>query len=71
MVADGKCDFLVFNRLWPWDHAPGWLLHREAGGYSAGFDGRPYSPTRVDGGLICAPDRDGWQAVRDALMGPG
>jgi fructose-1,6-bisphosphatase/inositol monophosphatase family enzyme len=69
MVADGHCHFLFFNRLYPWDHAPGWLLHREAGGYSAQFDGRPYDPTRIDGGLICAPDELSWQALRDALLG--
>ena len=68
MVADGHCHFLFFNRLYPWDHAPGWLLHQEAGGYAAQFDGRPYDPTRLDGGLICAPDRPSWQALRDLLL---
>jgi fructose-1,6-bisphosphatase/inositol monophosphatase family enzyme len=68
MVASGHCHFLFFNRLYPWDHAPGWLLHQEAGGYSAGFDGTPYSPTRIDGGLICAPDRQCWAALRQTLL---
>ena len=44
MMAAGSCHFLLFNRLMPWDHAPGWLLHREAGGYAARFDGTPYLP---------------------------
>lgn len=70
MVAAGHCHFLFFNRLYPWDHAPGWLLHREAGGYGMQLDGRPYDPTRTDAGLICAPDRASWQAVRDTLLGP-
>lgn len=69
MVAAGFCHFLFFNRLYPWDHAPGWLLHQEAGGYAAKLDGTPYDPTRVDGGLICAPDRDFWAAVRETLLG--
>lgn len=69
MVAGGHCHFLLFYRLLPWDHAPGWLLHREAGGTAAMFDGSPYSPTRTGGGLICAPDAAGWQAVRTALLG--
>ena len=60
--------YLFFNRLMPWDHAPGWLLHQEAGGYSARLDGSPYTPLRTDGGLICAPDRDSWQAVRGVLL---
>ncbi len=54
----------------PWDHAPGWLLHQEAGGYSARLDGSAvYARLVTDGGLICAPDRASWQAVRDALLG--
>ena len=69
MLAGGHCHFLFFNKLMPWDHAPGWLLHREAGGYSARFDGSAYKPAiQIDGGLICAPDRDGWAAVRDTLL---
>jgi fructose-1,6-bisphosphatase/inositol monophosphatase family enzyme len=69
MVAAGYCHFLFFNRLYPWDHAPGWLLHQEAGGYSAKLDGTPYDPTRVEGGLICAPDQVSWAALRDTLLG--
>ena len=59
---------LFFNRLLPWDHAPGWLLHQEAGGYSARLDGSDYTPLHTDGGLICAPDRDSWEAVREVLL---
>jgi fructose-1,6-bisphosphatase/inositol monophosphatase family enzyme len=71
MLAAGHCHFLVFNRLWPWDHAPGWLLHQEAGGFSARFDGSDYTPATHDGGLICAPDRASWAALRDVLLQPG
>jgi len=46
MAAADHCHVLFFNRLMPWDHAPGWLLHQGAGGYSAHFD--------TVGGLICA-----------------
>ena len=69
MVAMGGCDFVLFNRLLPWDHAPGWLLHREAGGYSARLDGSAYHPTMTGGGLICAPDRQGWDALHAVLIG--
>jgi fructose-1,6-bisphosphatase/inositol monophosphatase family enzyme len=68
MLAAGQCDYLMFNRLMPWDHAPGWLLHREAGGYSAQFDGSPYRPDTTGGGLICTSDRASWQALRTALL---
>jgi fructose-1,6-bisphosphatase/inositol monophosphatase family enzyme len=69
MAAAGFCHVLFFNRLMPWDHAPGWLLHQEAGGYSAHFDGKGYKPAHTVGGLICAPDRTSWEMVRDGLLG--
>ena len=68
MLAAGHCHFLMFNRLMPWDHLPGWLLHREAGGYAARFDGSQYRPGTVDGGLICAPDRDSYERLRSAIL---
>jgi fructose-1,6-bisphosphatase/inositol monophosphatase family enzyme len=70
LAAAGHCHFLLYHRLLPWDHAPGWLLHREAGGYSAHFDGTPYRPSQVSRGLICAPDRESWGALRETLL-PG
>ncbi len=68
MMSGGHGHFAFYYRLYPWDHAPGWLLHKEAGGYAATFDGKPYDPTDIYSGLICAPDRDGWDAVRTALL---
>ena len=67
-VAAGHWHYLMFNRLMPWDHLPGWLLHREAGGWSARFDGSEYRPGQAGGGLICAPDRESWGALRAALL---
>jgi fructose-1,6-bisphosphatase/inositol monophosphatase family enzyme len=69
MAAAGHCHVLMYNRLMPWDHAAGWLLHKEAGGCSAHFDGTAYEPSHLAGGLICAPDPDSWLAVREALLG--
>jgi fructose-1,6-bisphosphatase/inositol monophosphatase family enzyme len=70
LAAAGYCHYLLFGKLMPWDHAPGWLLHREAGGYSAMFDGSPYSVSVHAGGLICAPDAESWRGLRDALLTP-
>lgn len=70
MAAAGQLHFLLFHRLYPWDHAPGWLLHREAGGYAATLDGAPYRPSRIDGGLIATPDRDSWLELREGLFRP-
>lgn len=69
LAAAGHCELLVYNKLMPWDHAAGWLLHREAGGYGAHFDGTDYLPVHVTGGLICAPDRDSWLSARQCLFG--
>jgi fructose-1,6-bisphosphatase/inositol monophosphatase family enzyme len=69
MLAAGHCHFVMFNRLMPWDHLPGCLLHQEAGGYAARFDGSAYVPGQTAGGLICAPDRESWLALRHALLG--
>jgi fructose-1,6-bisphosphatase/inositol monophosphatase family enzyme len=68
MAASGFCHLLFYNRLMPWDHAAGWLLHREAGGYSAHFDGSPYRPVDLTGGLICAPNQESWALARQALF---
>ena len=68
ILAAGHCHYLVYGRLLPWDHAPGWLLHREAGGYSARFDGSSYRPSHYDGGLICAPDAASWLSLYNALI---
>ncbi len=70
LAADGQCHYLLFHRLLPWDHAPGWLLHREAGGPAAPRDGSAYDPTRFGGGLLCAPDEPSWRALREALLAP-
>ncbi|WP_091137101.1 inositol monophosphatase family protein [Microvirga guangxiensis] len=68
LAAAGHCHFLVHAKLMPWDHAAGWLLHREAGGYSARFDGSPYRPALHDGGIICAPDEEGWRMIYERLF---
>ncbi|GBQ31262.1 inositol monophosphatase family protein [Gluconacetobacter sacchari] len=71
MLVDGKCHFLLFNRTLPWDHLAGWLIHREAGGYCAHFDGTPYRSSDRAGGLLYAPDRASWQDLRDLLLDAG
>lgn len=70
LTAGGHAHAQLYNRLMPWDHLPGWLIHREAGGYAARFDGSAYLPTHRDGGLICAPDRASWEEVHEALLAP-
>ena len=68
LLASGGCHYLLFGRLMPWDHAPGWLLHREAGGYAAMFDGSAYGVDRLTGGLLLAPDVGSWEELRVGLL---
>ena len=70
LAASGHAHLLLFNKLMPWDHAPGWLLHREAGGHAARFDGSAYEASHhLSGGLLCAPDRASWEEARATLLG--
>ena len=68
LAAAGHCHYLLYHRLMPWDHAAGWLLHREAGGYSALLDGSDYRPAGTAEGLLCATDPASWKSLRDALL---
>lgn len=67
LVAGGHCHYLLFSKLMPWDHAPGVLLHREAGGYAARLDKRPYGIDETTGGILCAPDEASFHALHDFL----
>lgn len=68
ILATGGAHFAVYNRLMPWDHLPGALIHREAGGHLARWDGNAYLPGHVGGGLLAAPDRESWHAIQAALF---
>ena len=71
LLAAGYCHVSMYQKLMPWDHAAGVLLHREAGGYARHFDGAAYKPSQTTGGLLLAPDEASWQALADAvLLGP-
>ncbi len=67
LIASGFGHFVAYNKLMPWDHLAGALIHREAGGYSAKFDGSEYRVGDLDGGLLAAPDRESWLEIREAL----
>jgi fructose-1,6-bisphosphatase/inositol monophosphatase family enzyme len=69
-LASGAAQFAYYNRLFPWDHAPGELLHREAGGISARLDGTRYMPRGIETGLLLTHDQASWTALRRALTPP-
>jgi fructose-1,6-bisphosphatase/inositol monophosphatase family enzyme len=60
--------FAFYYRLLPWDHAPGSLIYREAGGVAASFDRSPYRPTAPSKGLLLAPNERIWGNVQKLLF---
>lgn len=69
-LASGRVHVGIFADMWQWDHAPGVLIHCEAGGYAARRDGGPYDPTERFRSLLAAPDEDSWRRV-DEVLKPG
>ena len=68
LMATGGCHFTVYAKLTPWDHIAGVLALAEAGAHIAHFDGTPYLPGDLDGGLIIAPDQVSWWEIRNTLF---
>ncbi|NTE86249.1 inositol monophosphatase family protein [Agrobacterium rubi] len=69
LVTTGKLHFIGHEKLMPWDHLAGVLTHQEAGGYTAKFDGTPYRPGDLTGGILSAPDKDSWKMLRREIVG--
>ncbi|MEX2614729.1 MAG: inositol monophosphatase [Alphaproteobacteria bacterium] len=62
-LLDGQMQFRLYNQLWAWDHAPGVLLVREAGGCAGVIRGAPYRPTTRVQALLCARDEPTWRLL--------
>ncbi len=70
-LARGGMHFTLFTKMMPWDHAPGVLLHKEAGGCGRTLAGVAYRPAMIDApGLLMAPDEDSWDQLNNLLFGP-
>jgi fructose-1,6-bisphosphatase/inositol monophosphatase family enzyme len=67
-VATDEQQFAMFWRILPWDHLPGALFVREAGGVVRHIDGSAYRPTDSERGLLIAPNPDVWETVRSTLF---
>ena len=69
-LASGEADHAVYHRTKPWDHAPGSLLLREAGGVVGDPGGRPYRPQDAEPRwLVSAADATTYELVRGLLPG--
>ncbi|MCZ7435249.1 inositol monophosphatase [Micromonospora sp. WMMC241] len=67
-VLTGAQQFVLFWRTLPWDHTPGTLLVREAGGVARRFDGTDYHPADEGRGLLVAASPEIWDDVYAALL---
>ena len=67
-IVTGNKHFTVNYKTFPWDHLPGSLIHLEAGGYQASFDGGKYDPTKLTRGLITAPNELAWKNIRKKFL---
>jgi fructose-1,6-bisphosphatase/inositol monophosphatase family enzyme len=68
-LASGRKDYVHYFRLLPWDHAPGALLVREAGGVVRHPDGREYDVFDQRESTLVTPDEPTWQRARQELFG--
>ncbi len=71
-LLTGRHHVSFFQKLAPWDHAAGALLHGEAGGCNGVLGGGVYGPTyRGQGrhdGLLLAPTSHHWHKVRRRIL---
>ena len=68
-LIEGEADYLLYGHTNAWDHLPGTLMVREAGGAAAHRDGTPYSATSEGGGLVVACDPATLERARVASEG--
>jgi fructose-1,6-bisphosphatase/inositol monophosphatase family enzyme len=69
LLAQGAVDFVLSDRLNPWDHAAGVLICQRAGGVARMLDGRDYDTAHREGLLLCAGDEATWTGLRDHFAG--
>lgn len=71
-LARGEIQFMMSSISYPWDHAAGILIAREAGAVG-GFLDSPgeepvYRPARTDARVLTAPTPAAWQALRTQAL---
>jgi fructose-1,6-bisphosphatase/inositol monophosphatase family enzyme len=69
-IVTDEQQFATFWRILPWDHVPGSLIVREAGGTVLHLDGSPYTPADSERGLLVAANEDIWRTTHQVLFTP-
>ena len=67
-VVAGEQHFALFQRMLPWDHAPGVLFAEEAGSKARRLDGSAYVPGDLRPGLLVAQNPKVWRLVRETVL---
>lgn len=67
IMLSAGIDYMIYPQTSPWDHLAGDLLIREAGGYTACFDGSPYGCKNIHDGLIIASSKEMWNVIKAEL----
>ena len=66
-IGLGKRNFAILSKLSPWDHIPGVLFVREAGGSDIDFDHQPYNFTKKNNNLIVGNSKEFNLQILDKL----
>lgn len=67
-LARGEIDLVTYHRMLPWDHAPGSLILREAGGVLRNMaSGTDYKPRMLAGPHLAARNEDSWRRFAGAI----
>ena len=67
-LARGRQDLITYHRMMPWDHAPGSLILKEAGGVLRSLDeGKDYRPAMLGAPHLAARDEASWQRFAEAI----
>jgi fructose-1,6-bisphosphatase/inositol monophosphatase family enzyme len=67
-VVAGEQQFALFQRMLPWDHAPGVLFAEEAGAMARRLDGSAYVPGDLRPGLLVAQNASVWRLLRETVL---
>jgi len=67
-LARGLQDLVTYHRMMPWDHAPGSLILKEAGGVLRSMDGGlDYCPSMLAAPHLAARDEESWRRYAEAI----
>jgi fructose-1,6-bisphosphatase/inositol monophosphatase family enzyme len=67
-VVAGDQHFALFQRMLPWDHAPGVLFAEEAGAMARRLDESAYIPGDLRLGLLVAQNSEVWRRLRETVL---